>query len=120
MDTGRTVKRAVLPSPVISDIPAGRAPCEWTAGSDNGGLYTGRCVRATCFSWPEGRALVSLHDARPGYWIHWIPRARHDNGKGSTVACEHGWLLRTRQESVTELGTGRFGLAPPAHHSHRN
>ena len=39
MDTGRTVKRAVLPSPVISDIPAGRAPCEWTAGSDNGGLY---------------------------------------------------------------------------------
>jgi hypothetical protein len=37
--------------------------------SDNGGCPC-RAVRRTCFSWPEGTALVSLHYARPGYWNH--------------------------------------------------
>jgi hypothetical protein len=45
MDAGRAVKRAVLPSPVISDIPAGRRrPAnEWlaatTAGCTRGAVY---------------------------------------------------------------------------------
>jgi hypothetical protein len=42
-------------------------------------------------------SLVSLHDvydARPGYWNHWIPMARHDN-RGWSMLRECGWLLRT-------------------------
>jgi hypothetical protein len=50
---------------------------EWLA-TTTAAAHVALCARRVS-AWPGGHGLVSLHDWHPGYWIHWIPMARHDD-----------------------------------------